>query len=108
MTVQPYTADNVKQRVAAEATRLFASYAVGRSSTWSCCSRTRDAVCLGRWIAEELERLGIDAAGRLVQQRRFDRMSASADDLWELASQLLNEAAIGLIPRDRRRCRRWE
>lgn len=102
-----YTHQSVKEAVESQREALFASYAVGRSPTWSCDQRTKDLWCIGRWVNEELSRLNVDDRVRRVQIAEFHRYSRSDQDLWELAASIMNAAVEGTVDPNRRTHRRW-
>lgn len=102
-----YTAASVQGVIEAERTRLFASYAAGRSPNWSVDQRTKDTVCLNVWLREELTRLNIDESGRKAQENEFYRLARNEDNLFELAAAILNNAVAGNIDRNRKPHRRW-
>lgn len=107
-TVQPsYTSEKICTLVDTNRERLFASYAAGRSKNWSTDQRTRDLVCIGNWMTEEMTRLNLDDKGRVAQQLAFNRASRSAEDLFALASQLMNDVLENKIDRNRIPHRRW-
>ncbi len=105
--MERYTADSIRAQVSADFTRLFSSYAVGRSPTWVCDQQTKDIVTISVWMREELTRIGLDDLGRRTQENAFNRFSRSDKDLFELAAQLMNDALDNNIDRFRRPHRRW-
>src|SRR5271166_462817 len=85
-----FTAESVRNALEPHRERLFALYAAGRSSNWSCDVRTKDLVCLGNWLAEELVRLGCNDDDRRTQQHFYNRWSRSDEDLFDLTARTLN------------------
>ncbi len=102
-----YTAQKIKDAVVVHEARLFANYAVGRSPTWSCDQRTKDVWCIGLWLDEELTKLNVGDTVRRAQTAEFNRYSRSDQDLWGLASEILNAAVEGRVDVNRRPHRRW-
>ena len=102
-----YSSSIIRQEVEKDRFRLFASYASGRSATWTCDQRTKDTVCLNVWLREELTRLGLDDHGRRTQEGEFYRLARNEYDLFELAARIMNDAQTGNIDRDRKPHRRW-
>ena len=113
-----YTADSIKSAVSADEEKLFESWSVGRPIGWKCDSQVKDSVCIGNWIMQELSRLvaegfiGPDGIvlsddDRRAQQQMFNRWMRSRVDLFELASEVMNEVVDGTIVRDRISHKRW-
>lgn len=102
-----YTVDAVKAAVEANRERLLASYVAGRPETWRCDRRTGDFLAISGWLNEELARVGIDDLGRRTQTNQFNRFSRSIDDLWTLATRIMNDALVDNIDRTRVPHKRW-
>jgi hypothetical protein len=102
-----YTADNVRAAVDADRERLFAPYAVGRPPQWIPDQRTRDLLCVGNWLTEELRRLGVSEDDRRTQQHFYNRWSRSVEDLFELGARTLNTVLDGKVEQNRVPHRRW-
>ena len=102
-----YTEDAVRTVVVAAEERLFAPWREGRPETWRPSTQTKDMVCVGFWLREELTRLGFSDDDRKIQEAKFHRWSRSRLDVFLLAAELLNEALEGEIERDRKPHRRW-
>lgn len=106
MSPMVYSAENVRAAVMADEERLFAAWSANRPEGWSVDPRTKATVCIGHWMREELAKL-VGDEDRRIQLNAFNRHSRSDDDLYELAAQILNDAAEGKIDRDRKPHRRW-
>lgn len=102
-----YTSEGVHASVDADRTRLFATYTSGRPANWSCDLRTKDLVCIAAWLDEELTRIGIDDLGRRTQTSQFNRRARSEEDLWAVAAEIMNDARVDNIDRNRKPHRRW-
>lgn len=102
-----YTAAEVRASIEANRERLFAPFAVNRPSNWSPCQRTRDLVCIGYWIEEEMIILGANDADRKTQGSYYNRWSRSEDDLFELGARTLNTVLDGAVEQNRIPLRRW-
>lgn len=113
-----YSAEQIKSLIAADEERLFASWSVGRPIGWACDTQTKDAVCIGNWLSEEISRLisegfigpdGIQLSDddRRIQQNTFNRWCRSRTDLFELAAEIMNDVLDGKILRDRIPHKRW-
>jgi|SRR5580693_4498404 hypothetical protein len=93
-----YSAASVRAAVEPHQKRYMAIWGEGRPENWTPSPATRDTLCLGMWLNEEMARVGINDDDRRMQGHRFNRKSSSADDLFGLAAELLNEAVEGRIP----------
>ena len=102
-----YSSQGIRDAVDRDRERLFADWRVGRPEGWTTDGRTSDLVCLAKWLRLEMEAMGLDDAGRRVQEAQFNRRSRSEDDLFQVAADVINDAAEGRIDRDRRPHRRW-
>ncbi len=102
-----YTAESCRAAVEPHRERLFASYVANRQPGWSCDIRTRDLVCLGNWLAEELTRLGCGDDDRRTQQAFYNRWSRSDEDLWDLGARTLNAVLDGEVEQGRVPHHRW-
>lgn len=102
-----YSPDMVRENVQRNIERLFAGYSAGRPANWSCDVRTKEVITTANWLGEELQRIGLDDAGAKVQNAQFNRRVRSEEDLWSIASQILNDALDGNVDRNRRPHRRW-
>lgn len=89
------------------ADRLFAPWAVGRPENWIPDPRTKDLICIGYWINEELIEIGVNEIDRRTQNSFYNRWSRSEEDLFELAAKTLNMALDGQIEQNRVPLRRW-
>lgn len=103
----PYTAQEVKDAIEKDRERLFAPWALGRPEGWACDSRTRDLVCIGYWLDEQMMSMGLDDRGRIVLLGFYNRRGRSEEDLFALGAELMNDALKDNIDRDRRPHRRW-
>lgn len=106
MVVPEYSAESVRRAVLADEKRLFASWSANRQEGWRPDPRTKELICIGNWLSEELQKL-VNDDDRRIQQHHFNRWSRSEDDLYELAAQILRDAVEGKIDRDRPPHRRW-
>ena len=104
---QRYSPDQVRENVQRNFERLFAGHSAGRPPNWSCDIRTKEVITTANWLGEELQRIGLDPAGAKVQNAQFNRRVRSEEDLWSIASQILNDALDGNVDRNRRPHRRW-
>jgi len=104
---ESYTAAAIAAQVEQHQTRLFSSYSIGRPANWSCDTRTRNLVCIGNWLQEEMLRLGLDDLGRRTMLGEYNRCSRSEDDLFSLAARIMEDIVNDRIDRNRRPHRRW-
>lgn len=102
-----YSAESVKEAVEARREELFAPYAVGRPTNWSCDTRTKDMVCIGNWLSEELTRRAANSTDRRTQQWKFNRESRSDNDLWQCAADIMNEVLDHKVEQNRKPHHRW-
>jgi hypothetical protein len=102
-----YIPESIKAAIEADREALFAPYAIGRPDNWSCDMRTKDLICIGNWLANELTLLGISDVDRRTQQWKFNRESRSDLDLFTCAADIMNEAVEGKIEQNRIYHRRW-
>jgi hypothetical protein len=102
-----YTAKHVRGEVDKDRERLFAPYAEGRPKNWACDSRTKDMICIGNWLMEELVRLKVNDDDRRTQQHYFNRWCRSDHDLFDLAARTLNTVLDGKVEQNRKPHRRW-
>lgn len=86
----PYTGHGIRAEVDKDRTRLFAEYSAGRMPTWSCDQATRDLVCTGKWLSEELVRLGVSGDDRRTQEHFYNRWTRGELDYFEVAALALN------------------
>jgi hypothetical protein len=107
LPVPRYTAESVRASIEPHRERLFASYASHRPPGWACDPRTKDLVCLGNWLAEELTRLGCNDTDRRTQQAFYNRWSRSDEDLFDLGARTLNAVLDGKVEQNRIPHRRW-
>lgn len=107
MTLPRYTPESVRAAIEPHRERLFASYTVNRQPGWSCDTRTRDLVCIGNWLPEELVWLGCNEDDRRTQQHFYNRWSRSDHDLWDLTARLLNAVLDGEVQQNRVPHHRW-
>lgn len=107
MNNKRYTAENIKEIIELNRERLFAPYAVGRPDNWVCDSRTKDLVCLGNWLAEELTAIGLSDVDRRTQQWLYNRESRSDLDLFETTARIMNDSLDGKIEQNRIPHHRW-
>jgi len=80
---------------------------VGRPSNWTSDERTRDLICIGLWLREELISLKVNEADRKTQEWYYNRWSRSEEDLWSLAARTLNTVLDGEVEQNRVPHRRW-
>ena len=104
---EPYTVTEIRIAVEINRERLFAPMAVNRPENWACDPRTRDFVCIGNWIDEEMRALGLDDLGRITQNGQFNRRARSEEDMLAIAVTIMNDVLIDRIDRNRRPHRRW-
>jgi len=102
-----YTADSVRASVSANEERLFAPWKIGRPEGWTTDARTKNVVCLGFWLREELTKMGLSDKDRITQEQFFHRWSRSDSDLFALVATILNDAAAGNIEQGRIPHHRW-
>ena len=107
MKHERYTPDSVRDSVIPQVDRLFAFYVEGRPATWSCDTRTRELITIGKWMDETLTAIGVDDLGRRTQTSLYNRESRSREDLYALAADIMNDALDDRIDRFRRPHRRW-
>jgi len=107
MRVERYTAEEIRREVQREQERLFAPWTEGRPAGWKTDARTKDLVCIGNWLAEEMQRLGCNDDDRRTQQQFYNRWSRSDEDLWDLAARTLNIVLDGKVEQNRIPHRRW-
>lgn len=100
-----YTAEQVKAEVMVDLDRLFAPWTVGRPPNWSCDSATKQTVAIGYWLEEKLSSICNDV-DRRTQIWKFNRMSRTYD-IWETATECINEAIAGTVEQNRKPHRRW-
>lgn len=102
-----YSPERVMAEVDKDRDRLFAPYAFGRPEGWIPDQRTKDLVCIGNWLHEELTRIGANDADRKTQLWYYNRWSRSEEDLWTLAARTLNDVLEGKVEQNRKPHRRW-
>jgi hypothetical protein len=102
-----YTAESVRAAIEPDRERLFAPYAVGRPTNWACDPRTRDLICIGYWLTEELTRLGVSDHDRRTQQHFYNRWSRSDEDLFDLAARTMNTVLDDEVQQNRVPHHRW-
>lgn len=102
-----YTSDEIRTAVEGDRERLFASWSVGRPENWNTDQRTKDVVCIGNWMGEEMVRFGLDDAGRRALLHEFNRYCRNDEDLFFLSAEIMNDMLAGNIVRNRRHHRRW-
>ncbi len=101
-----YTVQNIRDAVVADIDRLFAPWLVGRSETYTPDPVTRELIALGYWLNEELTKLCGNDEDRRTQLSKYNRLSRTYD-IWETATECLNEALDGNVTQNRRTHRRW-
>ena len=102
-----YTVEEVRREVDKDRERLFASYAFGRPPNWTPDQATRDLVCVGNWLAEELVRLGCNEADRKTQQHYYNRWTRSDGNYFLVAADALNTVLDKNVEQNRIPLRRW-
>ena len=102
-----YTAEEIRNAIEHDRERLFAPWAVGRPENWSTDQRTKDVVCIGNWMCEEMIRKGLDDPGRRALLHEFNRYCRNDEDLFVLSASIMNDMLTGNIDRNRRMHRRW-
>ncbi len=102
-----YTPEQIRIEIDSNSERLFSSYSMNRPENWSTDKRTKQLICLGHWLHEELVKLNIDDLGRRVQELQFNRRSRSEEDLFLLVSIIMNETLEDKIDRNRVAHKRW-
>jgi len=102
-----YTVEQIKFEVDRDSERLFQSYSTNRPENWSTDTRTRQLICLGHWLHEELVKLNVDDLGRRVQELQYNRRSRSEEDLFLLVTTIMNETIDDKIDRNRVAHKRW-
>lgn len=101
-----YAESRVRELVSASQEELFARYAVGRPPNWSCDSRTRELVCVGNWLDDELKAQGVSDDDRRATLWSFNRRSRAAFELFQLAADIMNEVLAGTVD-NKPAHRRW-
>jgi hypothetical protein len=96
-----YTAERVKAEVDKDREHLFAEYAAGRMPTWGCDQATKDLVCTGKWLKEELVRLGVSDEDRRAQEHFYNRWTRGEAAYFEIAAQALNAVLEGKVEHGR-------
>jgi len=104
---EPYTAEEIARIVANNSIELFAEYSAGRPPNWSVNNRTRELVCIAKWMNQEMVAMGLDDLGRRMQEAQFNRFSRSDEDLYALAARIMNDTLEDRIDRKRKPHRRW-
>jgi hypothetical protein len=102
-----YTAEGVRHEVTKDFDRLFAPYTVGRSPNWTPDAATKDLISIGRWLDEELMRLGCNDADRKTQNGLYHRQTRSNSDYADVAADALNAVLDGTVEQNRVPHRRW-
>jgi hypothetical protein len=103
-----YTLEQIKFEIENNQSRLLLSYSSGRPDNWLCDVRTREIICVSVWLNEELNRIVIDDAARIAQISKFNRLSRTYHDIYEIALELINDAVNdNNIDRNRIGHRRW-
>jgi hypothetical protein len=105
--VKRYTADSVREAVESRREELFAPYAVGRPTNWCVDLRTKDLVCVGNWLSNELTSIGTSDEDRRTQQWKYNRESRSDNDLFQCAADIMNETLDGKVEKNRIPHHRW-
>lgn len=101
-----YAASWVRELVSEAQAELFARYAVGRPTNWSCDSRTRELVCAGNWLDDELKAQGVNDDDRRATLWSFNRRSRAEFDLFQLVADIMNEVMAGTVD-NKPAHRRW-
>jgi len=101
-----YTADAIKECVANDQARLFASWSANRPPNWKPDERTVQVVCVGNWLSEELAKVVSDEHRR-IQEAQYNRRSRSEIDLYALAAEIMTETIEGRVNTTRTPHRRW-
>lgn len=101
------TADDVASDVLQRGHVFFQSYSAGRPVGWSTDTRTYNLICVAVWLRQTLSAMGLDDLDRTTQESQFNRRSRSEEDLFSLGAEIVNDAALGKINRDRRPHKRW-
>lgn len=105
--MERYSADYIRENVSWNEDRLFAPWAAGRPENWTPDQATKDLVCLGYWLREELtSTLKCNEADVKTQLWKFNRLSRTYD-IWETAAECLNDVLDDKVERNRKPHRRW-
>lgn len=96
----------VAEIVTRDEAALFAPYATGRPSNWSCDRATRDLVCVGNWLDAELAARGANDDDRRIMLWTYNRRSRASFDVFQLGADIMNEFDAGIIDRKPAH-RRW-
>ena len=107
MRTERYTPNEVRAEVAKDFDRLFAPYTINRPPTWTPDQATKDLVSVGRWLDEELQRLGCNDADRKTQTWFYNRWTRSNSDYFAVACEALNTVLDGQVEQNRVPHHRW-
>jgi hypothetical protein len=102
-----YTVTGISRIVNDQQDELFNSYIEDKPTNWSCCSRTKQQICIGEWLHRELIVLELDDIARFQQEGIFHREGRSRVDLYSLVAEIMNDTIEGKIDRNRKPMRRW-
>lgn len=102
-----YTLESIKLEISLNKEKLFSIYIQDKPNNWSCCERTKEFICIGEWLKQELIELQLDDVARYQQEGIFHRESRSQDDLYSLVYQIITDTLNGNIDRNRKPLRRW-
>jgi len=100
-----WTKESVQTAVSTEEERLLAAWIVGRPSGWKMDTATKDTICVGYWLDEQLR--ATNDADRKTQIQFFNRRSRSETDPFAIAAELLNEVITGTVVQNRIPHKRW-
>src|SRR5439155_1319333 len=100
-----YTPKAVKTAVEEDIDRLFTPWALGRPEGWLPDPATKMLVSLGYWLKKELSKVFNEIDLRTPLQR-YNRKSRTFD-MFQVASDVINEALEGKVEQNRKPHRRW-
>jgi hypothetical protein len=103
--VAVYTAQMIKEIIETNLECLLQPWMVGRSQNYVMDSTAKFVVATGYWLEQELSKICNDA-DRRTQCWKFNRMSRTYD-VFEIASECMNEALNGLVEQNRKPHKRW-
>lgn len=101
-----WTKSSVQVVVSSDEERLLSPWSVGRPEGWKIDTATKDTICVGYWLDEQLAKIANDT-DRKTQMQFFNRRSRSEEDKFAIAAELLNEVIAGTVPQNRTPHKRW-
>ena len=101
-----YTSKDIKYIIELNIERLIRPWLVGRTENYVIDATTKNLVALGYWLNEELIRIGCNDVDRKTQTWKFNRLSRTYD-MWDVATECLNDVLNNTIEQNRYPHRRW-